>query len=57
MESKGTDSSSSEREQVKKKQPYSAPRLTDLGSIQQLSLAGVGPSLEPMKSTNHKQRS
>lgn len=57
MDAKENDRSPSERECVGKK-PYSDPVLTDLGSIQQLSLAGVGPSNENASSKlNPKKRS
>jgi hypothetical protein len=55
MDAKENDRSPSERECVEKK-PYSDPVLTDLGSIQQLSLGGVGPSHENVGSKNNSKK-
>jgi len=47
-------SSSPEREPAPKK-PYSAPKLADLGAIEELSLAGSGAIAEGHGSTNLKR--
>lgn len=55
MDSKGSNHPSSETQHVEKK-PYSDPILADLGSIQQLSLGGTGPTREnAMTKTNSKK--
>jgi hypothetical protein len=47
-------SSPSQKEPAAKK-PYSAPKLTDLGAIEKLSMAGSGAQAEGMGSTNVKR--
>ncbi len=48
--------SSPSREEHATKKPYAAPRLVDLGAIQELSLAGSGTQSEGPGSMNVKRK-
>ena len=49
-------SSSPKQAEEAKKKVYSAPQVTDLGAIEQLSLGGSGPVMEGMQMTNRMKR-